>query len=337
MKRFYVLLSIGVVAAVLLPGERPAAVSKPIARIGDVVLTEDHLREELGIEVSQLEKRLYALKKYWAEGKIREVLFDNAARDAGLSRAQWEAQEIDRKTTPPDEAQTRRLVSRFAKPGADPAEALKLAFEAVLKENREKRRNEVYEELVSKTRIELLIDKPAVFRVDVAYGPHNPVRGNPEAPVTIIEFTDFECPYCRRANETLERVREAYPNDVKIVARQFPLPNHDRARPAAEAALCANEQGRYWEYRQRLFSDQKKLSDADLRRHAKELGLDEAKFAQCLAVGRYAEQVKKDLAEGQKYGVKGTPAFFVNGEFLSGAQPFASFDEAIKTALAAKP
>lgn len=336
MKRFYALLSIGFVAAAALAGDAPAGASRPLARIGDVVLTEDQLREELGAEIAHLEKRLYTLKKYWVDGKTREMLFDKAARDAGLSRTEWEAREIDRKTAPPDEARTRKLVSQFTKPGVDSAEASKLAFEAVLKENREKRRDAVHQELAKKTRIEMLVEKPVTRRIEVAYGPQDPVHGNDKAPVTIVEFTDFQCPYCKRAIETLERVREAYPNEVKIVARQFPLPGHDRARPAAEAALCANEQGRYWEYRQRLFSDQKKLSDADLRQHAKDVGLDETKFAQCLSAGRYAEQVKKDLAEGQKYGVRGTPAFFVNGEFISGAQPFASFDEAIKTALAGK-
>jgi protein-disulfide isomerase len=336
MRRSHALLAMAFVAAALLAGGQPAGTSKPIARIGDVVLTEEQLREELGVEVSQLEKRLYALRKYWAEGKIRELLFDKAAHDAGLSRADWEAREIDRKTTPPDETRTRALASRLAKPGAEPAEALKLAFEAILKENREKRREEVYEELVKKTKVELLVEKPVSWRIEVAYGPHDPASGNDHAPVTIVEFTDFQCPYCKRAVETLERVREAYPKEVRIVARQFPLEGHDRARPAAEAALCANEQGRYWEYRERLFSDQKKLSDADLRRHAKELGLDETKFVQCLSDRRYAEQVKKDLAEGKKYGVKGTPAFFVNGELISGAQPFGSFDEAIKTALEEK-
>ena len=336
MQFLHVLLSIGFLAAASLADDAPAAASKPIARIGDVVLTEDQLREELGAEISHLEKRLYTLKKYWAEGKIHELLFDQAARDAGLSRAEWEGREIDQKTTPPGEAQTRQLVSRYAKPGVDSAEALKLAFESILKENREKRRKEVYQELAGKTKVEVLLEKPVIRRIEVAYGPHDPVHGNDRAPVTIVEFSDFQCRYCKSAVETLERVREAYPNEVKIVARQYPLPGHDRARPAAEAALCANEQKRYWEYRLRLFSDQKKLSDADLRQHAKDLGLDETKFAQCLSEGRYAGQVRRDFAEGQKYGVRGTPAFFVNGEFISGAQPFASFEEAIRTALAAK-
>ena len=336
MRLFSALWPLAFLAVSALAGDATRGDSNAIARIGDVVLTEAQLRDEMGAELSQLENRLYALKKYWVERKSRELLFERAAREAGLSLAEWEAQQIDQKAAPPDEARARQLVGQFVKPGVDSMEALKQATAAVAKQNREARRSEVYQELAKKAKVELLVEKPASPRVKVTYGPHNPAHGNDKAPVTIVEFTDFQCPYCKRATETLERVKEAYPKEVKIVARQYPLPGHDRAKPAAEAALCANEQGRYWEYRHKLFGDQAKLSDADLRQYAKDLQLDETKFAQCLSEARYAEQVKKDLAEGQKYGVTGTPAFFVNGELISGAQPFASFDEAIKTELARK-
>jgi len=323
-------------AAQAFAGDALVASSKPLARIGDAVLTEEQLRNEMGAELAQIENRLYALRKYWVERKGQDLLFDQAARAAGLSRAEWEAREIDQKTPPPDEARARQLMGQFAKPGVDSMDALKQATEAIAKQDRQNRRNEVYQELTRKTKVELLFEKPTAPRIEVSYGPQNPVRGDTKAPVTIVEFTDFQCPYCKRATETLERVKDAYPKEVRIVARQYPLPGHERAKPAAEAALCANEQGRYWEYRQKLFSDQSKLSDADLRQYAKDVRLDEEKFARCLSEGRYVEQVRKDLAEGQKYGVTGTPAFFVNGELISGAQPFANFDQAIKTALARK-
>ncbi len=335
MKLFYAMLCTVFLALPCLAGDGPAS-SKLIARIGDTVLTEEQLRNEMGAELSQIENRLYALEKYWVERKGQELLFEQAARAAGLSRAEWEAREIDQKTPPPDEARARQLMGQFAKPGVDSMEALKQATEALANQNRQSRRNEVYQELAKKTKVELLVVKPSAPRVKVTYGPHDPVRGDNKAPVTIVEFTDFQCPYCKRAVETLERVKDAYPKEVKIVARQYPLPAHDRARPAAEAALCANEQGKYWEYRERLFSDQSKLSDADLRQSAKNVQLDEEKFVQCLSEGRYAQQVRTDFAEGQKYGVTGTPAFFINGELISGAQPFANFDQAIKTALARK-
>lgn len=336
MRLFAALLSFALFAASALAGDAPRAASTPIARVGDVVLTEEQLRTEMGPELSQIENRLYMLKKFWAERKSRELLFDAAAREAGLTRAEWEAREIDQKAAPPDEARAKQIVGQFLKPGVDSMEALRQATEAIAGQNRESQRTLVYQELSKKKKFELLVEKPSSPRVRVAYGPQNPVHGDDKAPVTIVEFTDFQCPYCKRAVETLERVREAYPKEVKIVARQYPLPNHERAKPAAEAALCANEQGRYWEYRKKLFSDQSKLADADLRQYAKDLQLDEEKFGQCLSSGRFAQQVEKDFAEGKKYGVTGTPAFFVNGELITGAQPFASFDQAIKTALAGK-
>lgn len=162
------------------------------------------------------------------------------------------------------------------------------------------------------------------------------VLGNANASVTIIEFSDFECPYCGKFfTETLPLIKQNYINTgkVKLVYRDFPLSFHPDSEKAAEAAECAGEQSKYWEMHDKLFEDQTALSVDNLKQYAKDIGLDSAKFNSCLDSGKMSTEVQKDLADGQSYGVSGTPTFFINGVELVGAQPYSAFDQVIKQAL----
>ena len=163
------------------------------------------------------------------------------------------------------------------------------------------------------------------------------ILGNRDAPVTIIEFSDYECPFCGRFHEqTFPQIKEEYidTGKVRFVFRDFPLSFHENAQKASEAAECADEQGKFWEYNEILFKNQDKLAVSDLKDYAKGLGLDETEFNSCLDSGKMASEVAKDMSEGQAYGVKGTPAFFINGKLISGAQPLSAFKQAIDAALA---
>ncbi len=153
-----------------------------------------------------------------------------------------------------------------------------------------------------------------VARIEVAEGT-SPAKGPAGAPVTIIEFSDFECPFCTRVVPSIDEAVKTYGDQIRVVFRQFPLNIHPRAQKAAEASLCANEQGKFWQMHDAMFADQKKLELADLKAKAGALGVDQAKFDQCLDGGKYAAQVATDLADGQKVGVTGTPAIFINGRF----------------------
>ncbi len=157
-----------------------------------------------------------------------------------------------------------------------------------------------------------------------------PAWGSPEALVTIVEFSDFQCPFCNRVNPTMKQIKETYPNDVRIVFRQLPLGFHDRARPAAKATLAAAQQGKFWEMHDLLFENQKALSDKDLEGYATTLGLDIAKWKADMEDPKIEQMVKEDETVAGKFGANGTPAFFVNGRHLSGAQPFEQFDKLIK-------
>lgn len=148
------------------------------------------------------------------------------------------------------------------------------------------------------------------------------MQGKPDAPVTIVEFSDFQRPFCQRAQAALNEVLGKYEGRVKLAFRDFPLPQiHAQAQMAAEASRCAGDQGRFWEFHDLLFAKPGKLDKTALLEHARSLKLHEARFESCLSGGTYKAEVEKDAREGGAAGVTGTPAFFVNGIFLSGAPP----------------
>jgi protein-disulfide isomerase len=150
----------------------------------------------------------------------------------------------------------------------------------------------------------------------------SPSRGPRNAPVTIVEFSDFQCPYCLVFHNTLRQVEETYGDEVRWVYRQFPLTSiHPRAYDAALASLCAEEQGRFWEMHDAMFANQHALERDQLKSTARELGLDGDEFDKCLDLDEYAEEVQADLEAGQALGVQGTPASFINGRFVNGAKP----------------
>ena len=169
------------------------------------------------------------------------------------------------------------------------------------------------------------------YQVDQAFGPYrldiategHPSQGNADAPVTLVEFSDFECPYCLAMFSTLKTLRREYPEKIRVVFRQFPLNDiHPYAQKAAEASLCAADQGKFWELHDSMFEDQGSLEVSDLESKAESLGLDVSRFRECVSDARYAKRVKEDKADGTAAGVMGTPALFVNGRPLLGSVPY---------------
>ena len=154
----------------------------------------------------------------------------------------------------------------------------------------------------------------------------DPSLGRASAPVTVIEFSDFQCPFCQRVAPTLKKVRETYGDKVRIVWKDFPLTQiHPQAFKASEAAHCAGDQGKFWEYHDRLFANQQQLQPDDLKKHAADLGLDAAAFNACLDSSKYGERVRDGVAQGTRLGVNSTPTIYINGRMLSGAQPYEAF------------
>jgi len=217
----------------------------------------------------------------------------------------------------------RRNQARIGRPLAEVAAQIREFLE---RQARVRVREEFFAVLEARFAVEYLLEP---LRFEVAADGFA-ARGEPDAAVTIVEFSDFECPFCVRVQPTLERVMEQYAGRVRLVYRHFPLTSiHPHAWKAAEASLCAGEQDRFWEFHDLLFAEQHAMSEPDLKEKARRIGLGGAEFDACLDSGRHSEAVRQDLLAGTGAGVSGTPAFFVNGRYLSGAVPFDHFVELI--------
>ena len=172
-------------------------------------------------------------------------------------------------------------------------------------------------------------------RIEVSFDPAR-LRGSPDAPVRIVEFSDYTCPYCRRAESILSELRAKYQGKVSQAYRDYPLREiHPHAQMAAEASRCAAEQGKFWGYHDLLFANSEKQTPDDLRIYAHALQLDDKRFDSCLSSGQYKPQIEQDVQDGARAGIVGTPAFFINGIYLDGAQPAAVFERIIDEELSA--
>ena len=164
----------------------------------------------------------------------------------------------------------------------------------------------------------------------------DPAVGPANAPITIIEFSDYQCPFCQRWHaDTFDSLLKAYPDQIRFIYRDFPLYSiHPQAEPASEAANCANAQAKFWEYHELLFSDKMDLSPEAYSAYASEIGLDLGKFEECLASDQYIPEITADYKYASKLGVSSTPTFFINGIMIVGAQPLSVFQSVIDMELA---
>jgi protein-disulfide isomerase len=163
-----------------------------------------------------------------------------------------------------------------------------------------------------------------------------PIKGAKNAPVTIVEWSDFQCPFCGRVIPTVKQIEDTYKGKVRIAFKHQPLPFHNNAEMAAEAAMAANEQGKFWEMHDKMFANQQALDRPNLEKYAQEIGLNMARFKAALDSSKFKDRIQKDSAEGMKVGANGTPTFFINGQKVEGAQPFDAFKSVIDQALAKK-
>ncbi len=161
-----------------------------------------------------------------------------------------------------------------------------------------------------------------------------PYRGSASPKVVVYEYSDFECPFCAAAQPTVEQVLRAYPADVQLQYRYFPLSAHPRGYPSAIAAVCAQKQGKFWEMHDKMFSNQQALEDSDLRKYAKEVGMDVVQFDSCYSSNEAKDAVASDQAAGVAAGVVSTPTFIIGGSKVIGSQPFPKFKSVIDSEIA---
>jgi protein-disulfide isomerase len=282
----------------------------------------------------KLVQALYAARRAAIDDIVGTRLIDAEAKLRGIPRATLVEQEISAKAPAPTDAEIEQWYKdNPARVQGASLDQVRAPIKSLLiQERTDTARANFIEQLKLRTPVTVTLEPP---RVQMADGGH-PARGPANAPVEMIEFSDFQCPFCQRANPTVEQVLKTYGDRIRFVYRHFPLPSHPNARPSAEAAQCAEEQGKFWEYHDRLFANSAKLTDADLKAHAASVGLDAASFNACFDGHQQKARVDADIAAGEAAGVNGTPAFFINGRAIDGAQPYDVFKRVIDDELARK-
>jgi protein-disulfide isomerase len=190
------------------------------------------------------------------------------------------------------------------------------------------KKNEFFKEFRTRAHIEILLKRPELIRMDIT-ADDDPYLGSEDAPITIIEFADYQCPFCNTLGSLLKEVLGKKKDKIKLVFRDFPLPFHKNARMAAEAAECADEQEKFWHYNELLFNNQQSLAIENLKDYAKAIGLNTEKFNQCLDSKKQRSEVEKDAADAKLAGINSTPSIFINGYYISGMPTLAYLEEVI--------
>ena len=298
-----------------------------VARVGDKAITmtevEDRWRTDDAAEHAEASFKMFEGRRKALEAIVAGMLFAEAAKGKGLSAEAYEEAEISRRVTEVTEPEVASFYAANIREmqGRPLPEVAPLIARFLTEQKRETARREVLAELrKAGASVQVLLEAP---RYAVPVESTDPQLGNATAPITVVEFSDFQCPYCQRAAPTLRQLQEKYGDKVRVVWKDFPLTRiHPEAHKAAEAAHCAGDQGKYWAYHDRLFANQQALQVEALKRYARDASLDPARFDACLDSSKFAERVRDSLAIGTKLGVSSTPTIFINGRVMPGAYAY---------------
>jgi len=302
-----------------------------IAEVGGQKLTLGDLQQQQGGKLLQAKYQYYMNQRKALDQLINDKLIEIEAKNRHLSSDQLLNTVVYKDLKDPTEDQLQVYYE-----GMESTESYEAIHDRVLEHiralRREKARTAYVTQLRSNASVQVLL-APPFAEVDLkeayAYGAKNP-------PVTLVEFADYECPYCQKITPELKKLEKEYGDRLAVVYKDFPLPMHHTSQKAAEAARCAGEQGKFWEYHDVLFYS-KQLQVAELKADARVLKLDGDRFDKCLDDGAEAAPVKKSLEEAEKLGLTGTPSFFVNGHFFSGAADYTVLKEMVDLQLASLP
>ena len=314
---------------------RPTNESEKMAEVDGVVITRADVDRSAGKEIQSLRQRLYHLEQQKLDEYIGATLLTRAAKERSVSVSTLLEQEVNNKVAPVSEDDIRIFYENNK-------DRIRAELDKVHDQIRDylsdqkiaQQKNDYFKTLRAKAKVSTFLKPPAIFRMDVMTS-GAPFRGADKAQVVIVKFEDFQCPYCKAVQPTFLDVLKRYDGKVRVVHKDLPLEQiHPQARHAAEAARCAGDQGKFWEYHDKLYAQSPKLGFKELKSAAKEIGLNVASFDQCLASGKFKAAVQRDFNEAAGLGLTGTPAFFINGRELSGAQPIEAFTTIIDEELA---
>lgn len=305
-----------------------AAGAGPVAMVGGKPIADADLN--IRGELMQLEQQAYDLRMQALEEVIGDRLIEAEAAKRGVSKEELIAAEIQSKVADPTPLEVEGFYEQQKARIRRPLEEVREQVVELMKGLRERdARQQFVAGLRVGSDVKVLIDPPRMS-ADLSAAPF---RGPENAPITIVEFSDFQCPFCRRVQPTLDRVQKKYGDKLRWSFKDLPLISiHPEAMKAAEAARCAGDQSKFWEYRAAMF-ESNTIDRALHERTAASIGLDKEKFLACLDSDRHSQAVQNDLREAESLGLNGTPAFLVNGVLLSGAQPFEQFELVIEREL----
>ena len=309
------------------PGDDPSQV---VARVGDQNITVGELQKREPAKMMDAANKYYEAENEVIQEAISNKILEQEAKKEHVSVQQLIDKHVRSKVKDPSEEALQVYYEGLQtdQPYADMKDKIK----EHVREGRLRKVMIAYAKtLHDSTTVVMLITPP---KEDVAIG-NAPLQGSPDAAVKVVEFADYECPYCRKVEPTLDKLRKQYGNRVAFAFKDFPLPMHKHAEKAAEAARCANAQGKFWDFHDKLFAADSSLEIAEMKSYARSMNLDSAKFDKCLDSGGEAAAIQKDQAEGSRLGLTGTPTFFVNGHFISGNISYETLQGLVDQELAA--
>jgi len=330
-----VLLTVAGVACAQQPSAAPAGAGDPVvARIGDEVITESELEDMLGPSLLKLRQQMYQAKLSQLQSEIFQRLVTEKATAEGMTRGEYLKKHINDKAVEPDEGEIVKLMTQYRSQLAeDDLEARGQVAQVLKQRQQSELQEELRKTLFADASVKILLEPP---RATVAIAEGTPSRGPQDAPIVLVEYTDYQCPYCSRVQPTITALMERYDGQIRHVFKNLPLPIHAQAQLAGEAALCAQDQGKYWEFHDWLFSNQRTMTRETMVAEAGELGIDVKLFDACIEQKTHAGAVSADAKEARSFGITGTPGFLINGRVLSGAQPIEAFEVVINEELERK-
>jgi protein-disulfide isomerase len=303
--------------------------SSVVAEIAGRKVTARELEEKEAGKLLQAQYKYYIAERDALEQFIDDQLLEMQAKKESVTLDELFKRHISVNVQEPTEDQL-----RFYYEGVQTDESYESARSNIINTVRQLRMKKARDAYIAELRGEygvvVELNQPSA-KVEAGDSPR---LGSGKAPVQIIEFADYECPYCQKVNADLAKLREQFGDQVSLAYKDFPLPMHPLAARAAEAARCAGVQGKFWEFHDSLF-ETKKLHVSDMKQEARALNLDGTRFDQCLDSGEQIATVKKDAQEAQRLGIQGTPSFFINGHFMSGAIGYAKLRETVLQELSA--
>jgi protein-disulfide isomerase len=311
------------------------AADEPLAVVDGVAIGSEEVEKSLAGQLSKLEEQIYNLKRQKVEALINEKLLEKEAARRKLTVPAL----LDAEVTAKVGLVTEQEIEKFYQENkgqmkGEQTEVREKIRSYLQNQKLAAKREEFLRSLRGQAKVVVNLKPPPIQRVEVSIQ-GAPVKGGNLAPVTIVEFSDFHCPFCKQVVSTLAKLESQYGEKIKLAFRDFPIDSlHPGASQAHEAARCAEEQGKFWAYHDKLFASPPKSSPEIFKRFAKEVGLEPAAFETCLGSGKHQAAIRKDIEEGQRLGVSGTPAFFINGRLFTGAQPLEAFARVIDDELA---